>query len=241
MSFAPEASPQKLRNSHWLLLLPFSAIADLPPVDGAFAGKPQSFALGLRNRLLAAGILLSAGCFCALGFAKAASADAIDLLKQPGHVLLLRHANAPGVGDPPGMMLSDCSTQRNLDDRGRAQARELGQRLREVGITGARIYTSQWCRCRETARLLDIGSVQDLPALNSTFSRPESKASQIQELRAFIDQLPRDGQAVVFVTHQITITALTGYYPDSGEGLILKLNPEGGFDRAADLSGAPSE
>jgi phosphohistidine phosphatase SixA len=198
-------------------------------------------ALGLHHCLSAAGILLLAGCFGTLGFAKAASAEALDLLTQPGHVLLLRHANAPGVGDPTGMTLSDCSTQRNLDDRGRAQARELGQRLREAGITRARIYTSQWCRCRETARLLDIGSVHELPALNSTFSRPESKASQIQALRAFIDQLPRDGQPVVFVTHQITITALTGYYPDSGEGLILKLNPDGGFDRAADLSGAPSE
>lgn len=175
-------------------------------------------------------------CLASSGLVTAASADPFELLTRPGHVLLLRHANAPGVGDPPGMVLSDCATQRNLDDVGRAQARELGRRLRAAGIANARVYTSQWCRSRETARLLDIGPVEALPALNSTFGRPEERVTRIEALRAFIDKLARDGGPYVMVTHQMTITELTGNFPASGAGLILRLLPNGGFERVAEVS-----
>jgi broad specificity phosphatase PhoE len=162
--------------------------------------------------------------------------DALARLVEPGHVLLLRHANAPGVGDPAGMKLDDCTTQRNLDDRGRAQAKRLGSRLRAAGLTDVRVFTSQWCRCRETARLLAIGPVEDLPALNSFFEQPETKAARVQALRERLDNLPRDGRPVVFVTHQVTITALTGHFPASGEGLVLRLAEGGGFVRVAELA-----
>ena len=161
--------------------------------------------------------------------------DAFTLAQQPGHVVLMRHAQAPGVGDPPGMVLGDCATQRNLDDRGRAQAKRLGERFRAAGATDLRIYTSQWCRCRETARLLGLGPVEELTALNSFFEQPETKATRVKALRAFLDGLPRDGPSVVLVTHQVTITALTGYVPASGEGLVLKLRPGGGFERVGEL------
>lgn len=167
----------------------------------------------------------------------AAADDALTMLAEPGHVLLLRHANAPGVGDPPGMRLDDCATQRNLDDRGRAQARRLGERLRAAGLTDVRVHTSQWCRCRETARLLAIGPVEDLPALNSFFEQRETRVARIRALREFLDRLPRDGRPVVLVTHQVTITALTGYFPSSGEGLVLRLTKGGGFERVAELAG----
>lgn len=165
-----------------------------------------------------------------------ATPDAFQRLVQPGHVLLMRHANAPGVGDPSGMKLADCTTQRNLDARGRAQAEQLGGRLRAAGITDVRVLTSQWCRCRDTARLLAVGPVEDLPALNSFFEEPEAKDGRIAALREFLDELPRDGRPVVLVTHQVTVTALTGYFPASGEGLVLKLKPGGGFDRVAELA-----
>ncbi len=171
-----------------------------------------------------------------LGLATVATADSFELLEQPGHVLILRHANAPGVGDPAGMKLSDCSTQRNLDEVGRNQARELGQRLRAAGVTHARVYTSELCRCRDTARLLDIGRVEALPALNSTVGRSENeRARQIKALRAFIAKLPRDGGPVVLVTHQVIVTALTDNYPASGGGLILRLLPDGGLERVAEV------
>lgn len=192
-----------------------------------------------RHRLIALTLIhccLATLGLATLGLATAASADSIELLTQPGHVLLLRHANAPGVGDPPGMVLSDCSTQRNLDDVGRTQARELGRRLREAGVAGTRVYTSQWCRSRETAQLLELGPVEALPALNSTFGRSEEQASRIEALRAFMDKLPRNGGPFVLVTHQMTITALTGYFPASADGLILRLLPNGGFERVAEVS-----
>lgn len=174
----------------------------------------------------------------ALGLiARAAPVDpALQLLAQPGHVLLLRHANAPGVGDPPGMVLGDCASQRNLDDRGREQAKRLGARLRAEGIAGVMVRTSQWCRCRETARLLAVGPVEDLPALNSFFEQPGTKAERVRALRAFLDDLPRDTRPVVLVTHQVTITALTGYFPASGEGVVLRLLAGGGFERVAELT-----
>jgi broad specificity phosphatase PhoE len=162
--------------------------------------------------------------------------DAFARLAQAGHVLLMRHAYAPGVGDPKGMVLGDCSTQRNLDERGRAQARKLGERLRAAGVSDVRVYTSQWCRCRETAGLLAVGTVEDLPALNSFFEQPETRDERLAALRTFLDRLPRDGRPVVLVTHQVTVTALTGYFPSSGEGLVLKLREGGGFERVAELS-----
>lgn len=151
-------------------------------------------------------------------------------------MLLLRHANAPGVGDPPGMVPGDCATQRNLDDRGRAQAKRLGERLRAEGIDGVRVYTSQWCRCRETARLLGVGPVEDLPALNSFFEEREAKAGRMRALRAFLDRLPRNGRPVILVTHQVNITALTDHFPASGDGLVLRLREGGGFERVAGLA-----
>ena len=175
-------------------------------------------------------------CLASLSLATAATASSFELLAQPGHVLLLRHANAPGTGDPAGMKSSDCSTQRNLDDVGRNQAREVGRRLQEAGITNARVYTSEWCRCRETARLLDIGTVEALPALNSTIGRTEQeRTTQMKALRAFMERLPRNGGPIVLVTHQVIVTALTDNFPDSGGGVILRLLPNGGFERAAEV------
>jgi broad specificity phosphatase PhoE len=178
-------------------------------------------------------------CLASLSLASVATADSFELLAQPGHVLLLRHANAPGTGDPPRMQLSDCSTQRNLDDVGRNQARALGQRLRAAGVTNARVYTSELCRCRDTAQLLSIGTVQALPTLNSTVRLTElERVSQMQALREFIQKLPRDGGPVVLVTHQVVVTGLTDNFPDSGGGVILHLLPNGSFEPVAEVPAA---
>jgi broad specificity phosphatase PhoE len=168
---------------------------------------------------------------------EASSAKAAEaVLSEPGHVLLMRHAHAPGVGDPPGMTLKDCASQRNLDERGRSQAVRLGERLRAAGVSGVRVYTSQWCRCRDTARLLALGRVEELPALNSFFEQPEVRDERLRELRAFLGGLPRGGAPVVLVTHQVTVTALTGYFPSSGAGVVLRLTDKGGFEHVATLT-----
>ena len=139
-----------------------------------------------------------------------------------GLIVLMRHAEAPGVGDPPGLRLGDCATQRNLDDSGRAQARRVGERLRAFGIRQARVLSSQWCRCLETARLLGLGPVEELPALNSFFGRAGAGDAHVAGVRRFLAGLPAGGAPVVLVTHQVNITALTGVHPASGEAVLLR-------------------
>lgn len=145
-------------------------------------------------------------------------------LETAGLVVLMRHAEAPGTGDPPDFKLDDCATQRNLSDGGRAQAARIGERLRQLGVDQARVLSSQWCRCLETARLLDLGPVKEMPALNSFFGRQEEEKDRTTQLRQFLADLPRDGKPVVLVTHQVTVTALTGIFPVSGEAVLLRVN-----------------
>lgn len=99
----------------------------------------------------------------------ASSSDTWSLLQQGdrGYVVMMRHALAPGTGDPPNFRLEDCSTQRNLSAQGRAQARRIGEAFRRRGIKVARVLSSQWCRCLETARLMNLGAVEPFAPLNS--------------------------------------------------------------------------
>ena len=145
-------------------------------------------------------------------------------LTAPGTVIMLRHAHAPGTGDPAGFDLADARTQRNLDARGRTQARELGRRLRAAGLADARVFTSEWHRCRETAALLALGPVETLPALNSFFARPDDRVRLMAALHDWLRTRPPDAAPVVLVTHQVNITALTGHYPADASGVVLQLN-----------------
>jgi phosphohistidine phosphatase SixA len=145
-------------------------------------------------------------------------------LAKPGHLLMLRHAFAPGNGDPPDFRLEDCSTQRNLDAVGRAQARALGRRLAKAGIRYARVYSSQWCRCLDTARLLGLGEIRELPALNSFYPRPEEREPRLAELRSFLAAQATDGPPLILVTHQFTISGLTEAGTPSGGGSLFRLN-----------------
>ena len=136
------------------------------------------------------------------------------------------HAVAPGTGDPANFALDDCATQRNLDARGREQARKIGAAIRAAGVTVDRVLTSQWCRCRDTARFLDLGPVEDLPALNSFFRNRDWAGPQTAELRQFLLGLPPE-ETVVLVTHQVNTTALTGRVPASGEVFLLRIGRNG--------------
>lgn len=171
-------------------------------------------------------------CFAlACGYASAASAapptDADRDLAQPGRLIMLRHATAPGLGDPPGFVLGDCTTQRNLSAEGRAQAARLGKRLRAAGVQPARILSSQWCRTLDTARLLDLGAVEANPALNSFFEERSDRDAVLKALRALLATLPQDGPPVIMVTHQVVINAFTDAYPPSGGGSVFRLNGSG--------------
>jgi phosphohistidine phosphatase SixA len=150
----------------------------------------------------------------------------IERLKTGGHILLIRHALAPGSGDPKDFQIGDCSTQRNLDETGRAQARSIGNWFRSKGVASARVYSSQWCRCLETAELIQLGSVEELPALNSFFERPREREPNISALKNFISRQPMDGELIVFVTHFVTIGAMTGESVSSGTGVLLELKED---------------
>jgi len=149
-------------------------------------------------------------------------------LRSGGHVALLRHAIAPGMGDPPEFTLGSCRTQRNLSAEGRRQAARIGERFRANGIRQARVFSSQWCRCLETANLLELGSVQELAVLNSFFNDPGQREPQTELLRDWLNRQP-PGHPLVLVTHQVNITALTNVYPGSGELVILRRSGTGGF------------
>jgi phosphohistidine phosphatase SixA len=147
----------------------------------------------------------------------------IAALHRPAHALLLRHAYAPGFGDPAHFRMGDCNTQRNLDQRGRAEARAIGQRLRQAGIAQARVLSSEWCRCTETARLLGLGPVKMAPALSSFFARPDEGAARLAATRKLIAETTRAGGPVVMVTHDVTIAGLTGERVATGDGAVVRL------------------
>ena len=150
-------------------------------------------------------------------------------LKQPGTVAIMRHALAPGGGDPANFELGDCSTQRNLNDAGRAQARRIGRAFRDQGIQVDRVLTSQWCRCRDTAELLDLARVEDFPALNSFFQDRSTRDAQTAEVRRLLADAPAD-EKLVLVTHQVNITALTDVFPSSGEVVVIEVADDGTVD-----------
>ena len=147
-------------------------------------------------------------------------------LRQGRAVALIRHAIAPGLGDPPGFRIGDCTTQRNLSQEGRDQARRIGEFFREKGVKETSVYSSQWCRCSETARLLALGPVKELPALNSFFEDRSTDEAQTKQIRKFITSLPT-GKPHIMVTHQVNITALTDIVPSSGEIIIFQLTQDG--------------
>ena len=147
-------------------------------------------------------------------------------LKSKHHFVLVRHALAPGYGDPDGFQVKDCQTQRNLNETGRQQSRRIGDLFKSHGIAKALVYSSQWCRCLETARLLGIGDVSELPALNSFFQHFERRKNQTDQT---VEWIRRASLSVptVLVTHQVNITELTGYSPASGELIFVRRDPTG--------------
>lgn len=175
----------------------------------------------IRQTLLIILLICSAVIDPDRGFAAENQAVLWQEVRSGNVVVLMRHAIAPGTGDPEAFTIGDCMTQRNLSDTGRRQAQAIGARFRAHGIDKAQVFSSQWCRCLETAELLDLGAVEELPELNSFFQQYERRNSQTEELRKWINNQSLD-QPTVLVTHQVNITALTDIYPGSGEMVIVK-------------------
>jgi hypothetical protein len=171
-------------------------------------------------------LLLLLSIFCAMAPAKAGLAQ--DLMDGQ-HVLLMRHADAPGYGDPAGYVIGQCATQRNLGDAGKKQAQAIGVWLGQQGIASAHVFSSPWCRCVDTATLLNIGPVKTEPSLGSFFDNMALERKQTKALEGFIkNELTKPSKTPrILVTHHVNIQAFTGKVVGVGDMLLVKVNPNG--------------
>jgi phosphohistidine phosphatase SixA len=159
----------------------------------------------------------------------AMASELADKLKLPNYALLMRHALATGTGDPAGYSLNDCSTQRNLDGQGKQQAIRTGQWLQRQGIQKAMVLTSPWCRCKDTANLLDFGQPEVEPAIGSFFEASHEAADYTQRLQKRLAQLgPTKGdKALILVTHHVNILDYMGSHVGSGDMVLVQFDAQG--------------
>jgi phosphohistidine phosphatase SixA len=171
-----------------------------------------------RIALIALTLVIASGSAC---HAQADEAAAWTALRAGGHVALMRHTDAPGgAGDPPGFKLDDCATQRNLSDRGRTEAAQIGARMKAEGIAFENILSSPWCRCMDTAKLLDMGPVAPAPTFGNVVVLRDQAESLTEGARALIAGWQGAGTLLV-VTHGANIRALTGVSPATGEIVVV--------------------
>jgi phosphohistidine phosphatase SixA len=161
--------------------------------------------------------------------AQPALAGLLDDLTDGQHVLLMRHADAPGVGDPPGYRLDQCSTQRNLGEVGKQQSVLIGRWLTAQGVSSPKIFSSVWCRCTDTARLLALGAVTVEPSLNSFFDDMSLAKPQTAALQTFIaaSLKAHPKQPFILVTHHVNIEAFTGRVVAVGDMVLVRVKPDG--------------
>ncbi len=141
--------------------------------------------------------------------------------KEGDRIILIRHALAPGGGDPPGFKINNCKTQRNLNKVGIEQSKAIGKLFKKNKIPVDKVLSSQWCRCKDTAKYA-FKNYFEFSALNSTFqsSFAKNEPKQLKQLRTFINDWDGDGGNLVLITHYSIITAITNAVPSSGEIVI---------------------
>lgn len=165
---------------------------------------------------------------CCLAVAPAAATEAgWALLREGGQIVLLRHAAAPGTGDPAGFDIADCSTQRNLSGRGRQQAEKIGALFAARAGDPERVLTSRYCRARDTARIaFEDAQVEDFPPLDQLpsdeASAAEANAAVLEEIRSY-----SGSGNLVMVTHLENIRALTGISPREAEAVLVAPGEKG--------------
>jgi phosphohistidine phosphatase SixA len=174
--------------------------------------------------LRAIGMLVITFCLSTAAFANLASS-----MTDGQHILLMRHADAPGFSDPAGYRLDQCSTQRNLGEFGKKQAERTGQWLSQQGIESANVFSSPWCRCVDTATLLKKGPVIIDPSLGSFFENMSQANQKTEGLRQLVQkslkQFPKT--PIIMVSHHVNIEAFTGVVLGSGDMVLVKIGPNG--------------
>lgn len=144
-------------------------------------------------------------------------------LRAGGKVVLIRHgATIGGAGDPPGFRLGDCATQRNLTDKGIAESKAMGERIRAQKVNVGKVISSQWCRCRDTASLMNLGQpVEIAETFNNAYTFSDRRDELTKGARAMIGAWKGPG-ALVIVTHGANILPLTGFQPAEGEMIVVE-------------------
>ncbi len=148
----------------------------------------------------------------------------IKELNQGGKLIFIRHAYAPGNGDPQNFNLFDCSTQRNLSEIGREQSKKIGNLFLKNKIDIKKVYSSEWCRCKETASIA-FETYETKKFLNSFYSAQfiKNKSEQVKEFNNFIKDWDKK-QNLIFITHYVFILEILNYAPSSGEIVIVDKN-----------------
>jgi phosphohistidine phosphatase SixA len=162
---------------------------------------------------------------CAASVSAAHAESVWDAMRAPGAVVVLRHSYAPGGFDPPDARLDDCTTQRNLDDNGRAQARRIGEAFRKNAVTVGQVLSSPRCRCLDTARLA-FGRVEPWEVLQGALNDAELRRTRLADVRKAVDT-HMTGPLLVLVTHGSVVTDLTGLNIKMGELVVLRRAPDG--------------
>ncbi len=168
---------------------------------------------------------------CALGLIGVARADLLGDLTDGQHVLMIRHADAPGVGDPAGYKLDQCPTQRNLGEYGRRQSVAIGQWLTDRKVQSAKMFSSAWCRCIDTATLMNKGPVKIEAALGSFFDDMSQRDAQNRALQTLIASNLKayPNQPLIYVTHHVNIEAFTGQAIGVGDIVLARVTQEGRY------------
>lgn len=179
------------------------------------------------NRTITRYIFLLSSLF----IAQEAIASLANDLQDGQHVLLMRHADAPGFGDPAEYVIGQCSTQRNLGDYGKRQAKAIGAWLTNQGIQKSEVFSSPWCRCLDTANLLNKGSVKTEASLGSFFDNMSLEKRQTKALEMFIkNELAKQSKVpLILVTHHVNIQAFTGKVVGVGDMVLVKVGKNGEY------------
>ena len=148
------------------------------------------------------------------------SNDLQNIFKEKGKLIFIRHAYAPGSGDPDNFDISNCSTQRNLNVKGIEQSINIGKFFLDNDIVIDRVLSSEWCRCKQTAEYA-FKNYETKNFLNSFFSQKfaNNKVIQIKQLKEYIRKWDRKTN-LVFVTHYVVILEFLNLPVSSGEIII---------------------
>ena len=177
------------------------------------------------NRSFSPFFLILTILFLFLNFQSSSNENLNHALSKGNKIIFIRHALAPGTGDPSGFRIGDCSTQRNLNNIGIKQSKNIGKFFENEKVPIDKVLSSQWCRCKDTAKYA-FKNFEEFSALNSTFqsSFAKNQPKQLSELKTYVKNWKNNGGNLVLVTHYSIITAITTAVPSSGEIIVTDKN-----------------